>query len=142
MFPAMWLHDPDRVSHIAGNMLVLAVLGAVVEPEIGSRRLLALFVAAGLGGDAMHWLVQPNSDEALVGASAGIAGVMAVGAVVRPCLLLTFVASYIGMNVVGLYASTPVVPPGVSVGAHIGGFCVGALLVLSRRGRGMRWAVA
>lgn len=56
--------------------------------------------------------------------------------------MLAFVASYIGMNLVGLYSNTPLIPSGVSVGAHIGGFCVGSLFVLVGRVRAVRWAVA
>lgn len=139
---SIWLHDPDHVAHIAGNLVVLAVVGIVVEPVLGSSRLVALYLASGLGGAAMHWLVQPHAESALVGASGSITGLMAVSAVVHPRLMLAFVASYIGMNLVGLYATTPLIPPGVSVGAHIGGFCVGSLLVLVGRVRAVRWAVA
>ena len=34
----MRVHDPDHVTHIAGNMLVLALLGAIVEPVLGHVR--------------------------------------------------------------------------------------------------------
>lgn len=46
--------------------------------------LLSLAHAAGLGGAALHWLIQPHAEAALVGASGSIAGLMAVSAVVHP----------------------------------------------------------
>jgi membrane associated rhomboid family serine protease len=67
---------------------------------------------------------------------------MAVSAVVRPRLMLVFVTSYIGMNLVGLFATSPLIPSDVSVGAHIGGFCVGSMLVMVKTVRGVRLAVA
>lgn len=139
---SMWLHDPDHVAHIAGNMLVLAIVGAVVEPALGRARLVALFVASGFGGALMHFLVAAGSEAALVGASGSIAGLMAVSAVVRPRVMVGFVVSFIGMNLVGLYMTTPLFPSGVSVGAHIGGFSVGALLMLLEWVRQARWAGA
>jgi hypothetical protein len=42
-FASMWLHDPDHVAHVAGNVVAL---GNVFEPVLGRGRLLALFVAS------------------------------------------------------------------------------------------------
>lgn len=139
---SLLVHDPDQVAHVAGNMLVLAVLGAVVEPALGCARLLALYVASGLGGVALHWLVQPHAEAALVGASGAILGVMAVAAVLRPRELLAFTVAYIGLNLVGLHVPTPLLPAGTSVACHLGGFATGALVVGIRRARGTRWATA
>ena len=138
----MWLHDPDHVAHIAGNLVALAVVGSVVEPVIGSSRLVALYLAAGLGGAGMHWLVQPHAEAALVGASGGITGLMAVSAVVRPRLMLAFAVSYMAMNVLGLFVSTPLTPPGTSLACHVGGFTCGVAAVLLAEARGVRWVVA
>jgi membrane associated rhomboid family serine protease len=137
---SMWLHDPDHLAHIVGNVVALAVLGVVVEEELGRWPLVAVFVAAGLGGALMHVIVEPASGVPLVGMSGSLCGLMAVGAVVRPPLLLGFVVSFIAMNVVELFVSTSLIGPGVSVGAHIGGFCVGAAVMGAGRVRGVRWA--
>jgi membrane associated rhomboid family serine protease len=141
---SLLLHDPSDLWHVAGNVLVLAVLGAVVEPVLGRARLFALFVASGLGGCAMHWLVAPGSETALVGASGGLMGLAAVGAVVRPRAMLGGVVTYVALNVLGLFVATPLVPPGTSVACHVGGFTVGVALVVSAQLRGfdLRRAVA
>jgi membrane associated rhomboid family serine protease len=135
---SMWLHDPDGVAHIAGNLAVLLVVGVVVEPVLGRGRLFALFVASGVGGALLHLVVEPDSQVPLVGMSGSVTGLMAVAAVARPRLMLGFVVSYIGMNIVALFATIPPIPPGVSVGAHIGGFCVGVMGVVLERIRASR----
>jgi membrane associated rhomboid family serine protease len=122
-FLSMWLHDPDEVALATWRSLL--VVGIVVEPLLGHRLLFALFVASGLGGGAAA-----DSPVPLMGMSGGLTGLMAVAAAARPCLMLGFVVSYIGMKLVGLFATTPLVSPGVSVGAHLGGCCVGSLVVL------------
>jgi membrane associated rhomboid family serine protease len=136
------VHDPDHVAHVAGNVLVLAILGAVVEPELGRGRLLALFVASGLAGALMHLIVVPGSEVPLVGMSGSLCGLMAIAAVLRPRVMLAFTAAYIGMNLVGLYITTPLVPAGTSVASHVGGFAAGVGCVLLARARGVRWVVA
>jgi len=132
---SMWLHDPDHVAHLAGNLVALAVVGSVVEPALGKARLVALFVASGVGGALMHLLVATGSEEALVGASGSIAGLMAVAAVIRPRAMLGFVGTYIAMNVLALYVTFPLVPPGTSVACHVGGLATGAAVVVIARAR-------
>jgi membrane associated rhomboid family serine protease len=129
---SMWLHDPDHVAHIAGNLVALVVVGSVVEPVLGRWWLLALFVAAGLGGAAVHLLVATGSEVPLVGASGGLCRLMPVGAVVRPRLMPAFVMSYIALNLLGLFVQTALVPAGVSVADHIGGFAAEPPLSCSR----------
>jgi membrane associated rhomboid family serine protease len=136
---SIWLHDPAGVAHIAGNLVVLLVVGIVVEPVFGGGRLFALFVASGVGGALVHLVVEPDSPVPLVGMSGSLTGLMAVAAAARPRLMLGFVVSYIGMNIVALFVANPLIPPGVSVGAHIGGFCVGVMGVMVERIRANWW---
>jgi membrane associated rhomboid family serine protease len=136
------LHDPQNVLHVAGNLLMLVVLGAVVEPALGRFRFVALIVAAGLGGCAFHWLVAPGSETALVGCSGSLCGLMAVAAVVRPRAMLAFVLAYMAMNVLGLFVSTPLTPAGASLACHVGGFSSGVLFVLLARLRGRAMVAA
>lgn len=132
----LWRLCPDHAAHIAGNVIALAVVGSVVEPALRRARLVALFVASGVGGALMHLLVATGSDAALVGASGSIAGLMAVAAVVRPRVMLGFVATYIALNLLALYFTTPLFPPGVSTAAHLGGFATGAAAVAIAAARG------
>ena len=66
----MFLHDPDHLSHIVGNVACLAFAGFIVERAIGHLAFLVLYLTAGICGGLLHVLVDPNSLEPMVGASA------------------------------------------------------------------------
>lgn len=134
---SMFLHDPDHIGHILGNLLALAVVGAMVEPVIGHWRLLATFLAAGLTGCMMHMLVDPIATTPLVGASGGLMGLAAVAAVVKPRVMLGGVVTYVALNVLGLFVESPLLPAGVSAAAHVGGFSLGVAAVALSRLRGV-----
>lgn len=75
--------------HIAGNMVSLMTLGPVVEEYLGRRRFLAFYLMCGASGPLGYLILSvlgahyaPTST--LVGASAGVFGVLAAAAVVAP----------------------------------------------------------
>jgi membrane associated rhomboid family serine protease len=70
----MFLHDPRGIMHILFNMLSLFFFGPRVESVIGSRRFTVLWFLSGISGAALSFALSPNA--ALVGASAGVFGVM------------------------------------------------------------------
>jgi membrane associated rhomboid family serine protease len=139
---SLLLHDPDDVSHVLGNVVVLLVVGSVVEREIGGWRLVALFVGSGLGGAAMHLLVTPGSNVPLVGASGAVMGLSAVGAIARSKAMLAFVVSYMGLNVLCLFVDTPLFPTGTSLASHVGGFSTAVGCLVLGRLRAVGWATA
>jgi membrane associated rhomboid family serine protease len=126
---SLLVHDPDHVAHIAGNMLVLALLGAVVEPVLGHARFAVVYFASGIAGALLHFAVDPHSGVALVGCSGSIVGIMAILGVLRP-RSLGFVAGFVLMNVYWAWAGTA---GSVSFAAHLGGFACGTLIVLVGR---------
>jgi len=63
--------------HLLSNSVWLAAFGAPVARRIGPWRFLALFCAASIAGALAQWLAQPYALEPVVGASAGISGLMA-----------------------------------------------------------------
>jgi membrane associated rhomboid family serine protease len=132
LFSSLFLHDPDHLAHIAGNMVCLAFAGAIVERAMGHLGFLALYLAAGALGGLLHVLVDPGAIEPMVGASGAICGVLAVMGALRP-RLLGFVVGFVLVNVwfalVGGGA-------GVSFGTHLGGFAVGVLVVAVARATG------
>jgi membrane associated rhomboid family serine protease len=132
---SLLVHDPDHVAHIAGNMLVLSVLGAVVEPVLGHVRFAVLYFASGAAGALLHLAVDPHSSVALVGCSGSIAGIMAIVGVLRP-RSLGFIAGFVLMNVYWAWTGTA---GGVSFATHLGGFTCGATVVLLARAQGVRW---
>jgi membrane associated rhomboid family serine protease len=67
-------------AHLLANSIWLAAFGAPVARRIGALRFLTLFCIASIGGAAAHWLAHPFGVDPVVGASAGISGVMAAAA--------------------------------------------------------------
>lgn len=125
----LFLHDPRGLSHIGGNMVFLAVFGAVVEGALGHTAFLALYLAAGVAGGLLHVQIDPSSTIPLVGASGAISGVLAVAAVLRP-RLLGFASVFLGANIWHSLTASNVAE---SYGAHIGGFAAGLVVVLVLR---------
>ncbi len=122
---SLFLHDPSALTHIAGNMVFLALFGTLVEGRLGHLGFLALYLTAGVAGGLMHVLVAPGSTDALVGASGAIFGVLAVAGALYP-RLLGFVAAFAALNIWNALTGDS---SGVSFGAHIGGFVAGFLVV-------------
>lgn len=117
--------------HLLGNTVALAMLGVLVESEIGAARLAPLFLAAGLAGCALHAFVAP-SGSVLVGSSGAILGLLPLGMVLRPRALLAGGVCFVGMHLVGLFGVSGLFPAGVSLGDHVGGFFAGSLFVFAR----------
>lgn len=122
---SMFLHDPERLAHIAGNMTFLAIFGTLVEGRLGHRMFAALYLAAGVFGALLHVLVDPTATDALVGASGAVFGVMAVAAVLRP-RLLGFVVAFAGIE---LWRAFSGADASVSFGCHLGGLSAGFVFV-------------
>jgi len=126
---SLFVHDPENVAHVSGNLVFLVVFGTVVERAIGSARFLVLYTAAGLAGAALHILVDPSSTTPLVGCSGALFGLLALAGVMRP-RLLGFVIAFVAVNIWFALADAG---GNVSFGAHIGGFSVGAAAVMLAR---------
>jgi len=123
------LHDPTNLWHLIGNLVFLVVFGTIVEHAIGSAGFVTLFAAAGLGGEALHYVVDPASTDALVGCSGSLFGLMALGAVLQP-RFLGFVLIFAAINVFYAFAGGAGT---TSFGAHLGGFVVGFVVVAFMR---------
>ncbi|MFN8523561.1 MAG: rhomboid family intramembrane serine protease [Chloroflexota bacterium] len=74
LLSAMWLHV--GWTHLLRNAVYLAVFGWLVEQWIGGRRLLGIYLAAGMVASAGHLVGAADSSAPAVGASGAIAGVM------------------------------------------------------------------
>ena len=139
--------------HLISNLLYLAVFGPSVEQRLGGARFAMLYLASSLAGSLAHLLAQPASTQPAIGASGGVAGVIAAHLVLFPgatlgslapvlflhvventpalLLLLVWVATQLLSGVASLTASTS-----VAWWAHVGGFLTGfaiAVLVRPRR---------
>jgi membrane associated rhomboid family serine protease len=152
LFTSMFGHA--SWAHIVGNMLFLAVFGPRVEDRFGRLRFLLVYLAAGIGADALFdgtTLAFGSAGDAAapgIGASGAISGVLAAYVVshpferilvwVLPALFLRIPALgvlgvwFILQALEGAYAlSNPGVVVGTAFMAHVGGFLVGALAQLA-----------
>jgi membrane associated rhomboid family serine protease len=141
-----FLHE--SVGHLFWNMLGLYFFGPMVENHLGNRRYLAFYLLSGIGGAAGYIVLYACkfllTDPAapLIGASAGIFGVLAGAAKMAPGLpirmwfppvvlkLRTLVLIYIGIAfyTVVVYGSHGSNNAG-GESAHLGGALVGFLLM-------------
>lgn len=142
--------------HLIGNMWFLWIFGDNVEDTLGSFRYLLFYLVCGLGAAGIHYAVQPASTAPTLGASGAIAGVLGGYAVLFPrARVVTLVPVFVFLQimelpalvVLGLWfvlqlfsgsfalASAAGAGAGIAWWAHVGGFLVGALLILLMRPR-------
>jgi membrane associated rhomboid family serine protease len=135
--PAVATGEPYRVVtysflhagllHLGFNMFALYILGTLLEPAIGSRRFVGIYVVSVLGGALGALLVDPN--ELTVGASGGVFGLMAAAFLIARNRGLDHLASQIGFFVIiNLFITFAI--PGISIGGHIGGLIGGGLVAM------------
>lgn len=90
------LHSTGNLLHIVSNLLGLYFLGRILEPMLGSRRFVALFVGAialgGIAWVATHW---QGGGGVVIGASAGVAALFVVFASFYPNQPMTFLLFFI-----------------------------------------------
>jgi membrane associated rhomboid family serine protease len=128
--------------HLAMNMLGLWIFGELVERRLGRRRYLFYYLLCGIAGPVMYtglWLVgllTPATATPLIGASAGIFGIMLAAAYLEPDRLLYVYffevpLKYFAWFMVAL-AAWAVVMHGDNAGgqaAHLGGALLGYVLI-------------
>jgi membrane associated rhomboid family serine protease len=122
LITGMFLHY--GILHLLMNMWALWVLGRVLEAALGPARFLALYLAAGIGGNVAAYLFSSPA-VATAGASGAIFGLFAALFVVMrklgrdtsavwPLLVINLVFTFL--------------VPGISIAAHLGGLATGAVV--------------
>lgn len=132
--------------HLIGNMLFLWVFGDNVEDAMGHVRFLLFFLGCGVAAGLTHGLMEPYSVSPLVGASGAVAGVLGAYLMLHPrvkvlVLLFSRIPIHLPAHLLLLgwliYQLAQVYwlggPGNTAWWAHIGGFVVGALLVIPMR---------
>ncbi|MEM9372075.1 MAG: rhomboid family intramembrane serine protease [Planctomycetota bacterium] len=93
-----FLHSPDTIFHILFNMFGMWVFGPMVENALGRKRYLAFYLTCGIGGGLLYLLLNligliglnlpgaldVSNATPLVGASAGVFGVIVACAYIAP----------------------------------------------------------
>jgi membrane associated rhomboid family serine protease len=130
-------------NHILFNMIALYFFGPMIESYLGSKRYLAFYLVCGLAGPVMYivfWALgflirDPNVP--MVGASAGIFGVLVAGAILAPnATVLIYGIFPMRLKVMALLmlavAAYTVWTGGPNAGgeaAHLGGAAMGYFLI-------------
>lgn len=78
MFSYSFMHG--SFAHIAINMIWLAAFGSPLAGRIGTGRMVIFWVATAVVAALTHYLVYPDSQSPLVGASGAISGMMGAAA--------------------------------------------------------------
>ena len=123
-------HDP---LHLLANMLLLFFAGREVEPIVGRRHFLAIYLGGNLLGGVAHWLAMP--DAQLVGVTAGVTALFVAFTTILPelevvvhlffVLPLRLRAKYLAIALLGLGAvfwvtlTMPVIGPAGMVAAGL-----------------------
>ncbi len=152
MLTSMFLHS--GFLHILGNMWFLWIFGDNIEDHLGHFNYLLFYVVCGVGASVAHTIANWGSTLPAVGASGAISGVMGAYIVLFPgsrvvtlvplvvffftvelpavvILGYWFVLQFLsGVGSLGVKTTG-----GVAFWAHIGGFLLGALLVVGSRRR-------
>jgi rhomboid protease GluP len=138
MLTAAFLHGSP--SHLIGNGVSLYILGMACEHALGTRRMVAAYLVAALGGSVLSMALYPGPS---VGASGAIFGLM--GAIVillrRQREVLYVRDGRIGVVVAAWAGYTfllGAMNPMIDNGAHLGGFVAGALVAMVLRPRVVR----
>jgi membrane associated rhomboid family serine protease len=153
MVTSMFLHGGWM--HLLGNMLFLWVFGGAVEDALGHFQYLIFYFISGIGAAVVHTIFNWGSQVPSVGASGAISGVMgafivlfpsARVATLIPALFLFFTIRIPAFLMLGYWFFLQIFSGLASLGvggqqggvawwAHVGGFILGALLVIGKRGR-------
>ena len=152
LFTSMFLHGGWL--HIIGNMWFLWIFGDNVEDRMGHIPYLFFYLICGLGAGAAQTVFAWGSKIPSVGASGAISGVLGAYIVyfpgsriltLVPLFIFWFTARLPAMVFIGIWfllqflsgigSLATQASGGVAWWAHVGGFLLGMMLVLSHRGR-------
>lgn len=145
LLTSMFLHGGWM--HLAGNMLFLYIFGDNLEDAFGHLGFAAFYIMAGIGAGLVHVFIDPSSPVPTVGASGAIAGVMGGYLLLFPkarvdilLIIVVFVRIFpvpawvmLGLwFAFQLFSGVTTTPGGggVAYWAHVGGFVIGAILVI------------
>jgi membrane associated rhomboid family serine protease len=134
-----FLHSVPMPFHVLGNCLGLYFFGRPVEEMLGSKRFLVLYFLAGVFGGLVQVgstvLLPRHVDSIVVGASAGVCGMIAIFCSIHPMQELTTWIYFFPVNVrarnfllfLTLFSLFGTLVPfwNVAHGAHLGGILLG-----------------
>jgi len=130
------------IGHLLGNMIGMFLFGPIVEAQFGSRRFLAFYLMCGLAGAVCYLLLAASHvlmttpETPMVGASAGIFGLLVAAALIAPHVEVFYYLFPVTIGMLAvlgmLMAAYAVVATGPNAGGeagHLGGGILGFALM-------------
>ena len=130
LFTAMFLHFD--IEHLANNMIMLVAVGSYVEKNMGSVRVVILYLLAGLGGNVLSFVndLHGHINTVSAGASGAVFGL--VGALLALAIKNKGTIEKLGIKriilMIALSLVSGLTTAGVDNVAHIGGLICGIIL--------------
>ena len=143
LFTYSFLHSYPGIIHILTNLIGLYFLGQAIEPILGKRSFLTLYLSSSVLG-ALFYLsfhFSPTSSaNGLIGASASVSGILAFFCLLKPeeriTLLLFFIVPinikpkwvlriYAGISILLLFSEEILLTSNIAHSAHLGGILAG-----------------
>jgi membrane associated rhomboid family serine protease len=138
-----FLHVPIWPLHILFNCLGLWFFGRPVEQILGGKKFLITYTVAGVCGGLLQvlttWILPRHEDASVIGASAGICGIIAIFCSMNPMqemttwiyfFPITIRAKYILIFLGGVSLLGVILPMGnIAHAAHLGGILFGLAYV-------------
>ena len=136
-----FLHSAGYL-HILGNMFGLYFIGKVIEPIIGSKSFLYLYLVSAIIGGLFYLSLNFNNSSLLLGASASVSGLLAFFCLLKPderiTLLLFFIIpislkpkwllrGYLSITILSIFAAELQGVTNIAHSAHLGGLLTGFL---------------
>jgi membrane associated rhomboid family serine protease len=148
-----FMHSTPWPWHVLFNCLALFFLGRAMEETLGKKDFLKLYFASGFCGGALSllttWLLPHHPDFPVLGASAGIMGLLAAYAMLFPMRDITIFIMFIPVNirvyylfwlVLGISAFGAIVPfDDTAHAAHLGGLLMGVAFIRWGRNPTRNW---
>lgn len=149
LFSHMFLHG--GLMHLAGNMLLLWVLGDNIEDALGHGRYILFYGTCGVIAALTHSIADTSSSTPMIGASGAISGIIGAYLLLHPkapikTLIWFFIIELPTWAVLGVWVlfqlfsaimATGGNDGGVAWWAHIGGLFAGMALIIPMRRNGV-----
>ena len=138
-----FLHSYPGLFHIFANMLGLYFIGRVIEPIIGAKPFLFLYLSSAIVGALFYLSLHMNPSQGLyglVGASASVSGILAFFCLIKPeeriTLLVFFILpvslkpkwllrGYLAITILFLFSEELTGAANIAHSAHLGGILTG-----------------
>lgn len=146
---SIFAHSRLSISHIGFNMLTVFLFGRFLEPRLGSKNFLWVYLISGFGGNVAFTLLasSPTSLMRLFGVTWGTPVVGASGAIFGLLGAYAAMMRHVSKEamtpilwLLGIQVAATLISPGIAWQAHVGGFIVGFITtsVLRRSLRSIR----